>query len=275
MTTWAIGDIQGCMSSLERMLERIAHDPERDELWIVGDLVNRGPRSLDVLRWARALDQRRAGALRFVLGNHDLHLLQRAAGAAEAKKRDTLDEILRAADRDELIDWLRRQPVLRLEDGYIVVHAGLHPRWTAKQARGLAGELEDGLRGDDWKTWIAQLDRGEKPTGWSDALVGAARVRAILSYLIRVRCLDDHDVPDPDFDEHPRKAKKGLHPWFEVPDPAWRDRTVLFGHWASLGLAIGTRHIGLDTGCVWGNQLTAIRLEDRLVVQVKSVEAAS
>jgi bis(5'-nucleosyl)-tetraphosphatase (symmetrical) len=272
MSTWAIGDVQGCMSSLERLLAEIEHDPARDRLWIVGDLVNRGPRSLDVLRWAKALDEQREGALACVLGNHDLHLLQRVAKVAGPKKRDTLDEILDAPDRDALIDWLRHRPFVRVDGEHVCVHAGLHPRWSVKKARKLAGELEDGLRADSWKEWIAQLAEKDKPAAWDDDLLGSTRVRTILSYLVRVRCIDDRGVPDPDFDDHPRKAKKGTRPWFEAPDAAWADHTVLFGHWAALGLSIGTHHIGLDSGCVWGRQLTAMRLEDRYVVQVESVE---
>jgi bis(5'-nucleosyl)-tetraphosphatase (symmetrical) len=243
MATWAIGDIQGCMDELERLLDAIAFDPASDRLWLVGDLVNRGPRSLDVLRWARRVEPV------CVLGNHDLHLLRRVAGVAGPKKRDTLDEVLAAPDRDELVDWLRRRPLVHVEDERVLVHAGLHPAWTVKKARKLAREFEEGLAGDDWR---GRLD------GHVDTL----------SYLLRVRCLDEDGVPSRDFDDHPRKAPRGLRPWFEWPDPAWGDHTVIFGHWAMLGLTIGVRHIGLDSACVWGGQLTAMRLDDSFVVQV-------
>jgi bis(5'-nucleosyl)-tetraphosphatase (symmetrical) len=269
MATWAIGDVQGCMTTLERLLERIEFTPARDRLWLVGDLVNRGPRSLDVLRWARDLGD----ALVTVLGNHDLHLLQRAAGTVSPKKRDTLDDILAAPDRDALIDWLRGRPMVHVEAPYLMFHGGLHPQWSAKKARKLGREIEEGLGGDDWRTWIAALPGADKkPVRWDDGLQGANRVRAILAFLARARCIDSDAVPDPDFDDHPRHARRGLHAWFEHRDPAWGDHIAIFGHWAALGLTIGVRHIGLDSGCVWGRQLTAMRLDDSYVVQVPALE---
>jgi bis(5'-nucleosyl)-tetraphosphatase (symmetrical) len=266
MATWAIGDVQGCMSSLEALLDRVGLGDD-DQVWLVGDLVNRGPRSLDVLRWAMGLGERAV----CVLGNHDVHLLARAAGVADEKKRDTLDEILRAPDRDALIDWLRRRPLVHVDDDYLMVHAGLHPTWSAKKARKLASEIEEGLRGDDWKSWIAQLPGKVVP--WDDDLGGATRLRAMLQFFLRVRCIDRDGVANTEFDDHPRYAGKGLTPWFDADDPAWSDSVIVFGHWAALGLNIGVRHLGLDSGCVWGHQLTAVRLEDELVVQVKAVEA--
>jgi bis(5'-nucleosyl)-tetraphosphatase (symmetrical) len=269
MATWAIGDVQGCMTTLEALLDKIELTPGRDRLWMVGDLVNRGPRSLDVLRWARDHDD----ALVCVLGNHDLHLLQRVAGTAPAKKRDTLDEILAAPDRDALIDWLRRRPMVHVEGEYVLCHAGLHPAWSAKRARKLGREIEEGLAGADWRQWIAQVGAGDKkaPVRWHDGLDGADRIRAILAFLTRVRCLDSDGVPDP-FDEHPRDAPRGLRPWFDQPELAWADHIALFGHWAAFGLTIGVRHVGLDSGCVWGRHLTAFRLEDSYVVQVAARE---
>ncbi len=268
MATWAIGDVQGCMRSLERLLERIDFDAARDRLWLVGDLVNRGPRSADVLRWARA----QGDAVTAVLGNHDLHLLARAAGAAGAKKRDTLDDVLGAADRDALIEWLRARPLVHVEAGWLMVHAGLHPRWSAPRARALAAELEAGLRGEAWRTWIAQLV-GKGPP-WRDELTGAARLRSLLGYFVRLRTCDATGAPDVDFDGHPDEAPRGHRPWFALPSPAWADHTVVFGHWAALGLRLGPGHCGLDSGCVWGHALTALRLDDRRVVQVEAAEAA-
>jgi bis(5'-nucleosyl)-tetraphosphatase (symmetrical) len=265
MATWAIGDIQGCMTTLEALLAKAAIDLAQDRIWLVGDLVNRGPRSLDVLRWAVRHDH----AITAVLGNHDLHLLGRVAGTANPKKRDTLDDVLAAPDRDELVEWLRRRPLVHVEDDWVMVHGGLHPRWSAKKARKLGREIEEGLAGDDWRTWIAQL--AGKPARWDEDLEGGERVRTILGYLVRVRCLDAHEAPDTDFDDHPRKAPKTLHPWFEAREPAWADHTVIFGHWAMLGLSVGIRHVGLDSACVWGGQLTAMRLDDRYVVQAPSL----
>jgi len=264
MARYAIGDIQGCMTSLERLLDAIAFAPGRDELWLVGDLVNRGPRSLDVLRWAKALD------VTTVLGNHDLHLLARAAGVANEKKRDTLDEVLAAPDARELIDWLRAQPLLYHDTTTALVHAGLHPRWSIATARALATELEAELRGPRWKAFLAQLP-GAAPR-WDDALVGAERARGILAYLVRVRtCRLDGRV-ESEFDGPPDEAPAGAAPWFKLPDPAWATHTIVFGHWAAAGLQLGAGYAGLDTGCVWGRALTAMCLDDRTIVQVKAAE---
>jgi bis(5'-nucleosyl)-tetraphosphatase (symmetrical) len=254
------------MASLARLLAKIGYAPARDRLWLVGDLVNRGPRSLDVLRWAR--DQ--GDAVTAVLGNHDLHLLARAAGAG-AKKRDTLDEVLAAPDRDALLTWLRTRPLCHVEDGHVLIHAGLHPRWTVATARALAAEVEAGLRGPGWATMVASLSGAAAP--WDDALRGAARARAILAYLVRVRTGHADGRIEADFDGAPADAPTGCVPWFALPHPAWATHTAVFGHWAALGLAIGPRHLGLDTGCVWGKALTAIRLDDRAVFQVAAVEA--
>jgi bis(5'-nucleosyl)-tetraphosphatase (symmetrical) len=266
---YAIGDVQGCMSSLERLLALIAFHPAHDELWLVGDLVNRGPRSLDVLRWANRMGARAT----CVLGNHDLHLLARAAGVAEAKPRDTLDDILAAPDCDRLIDWLRARPILHVDGGHVLVHAGLHPKWTIDEARGLAGELEAQLRGPGWRAVVKQL-RGTPPR-WDKKLGGGDRWRALAAYFFRARALRDDGRTDPDFDGPPADAPNHERPWFAVEQPAWATHTVVFGHWAALGLSIGPHHVGLDTGCVWGRSLTAMRLDDRSVFQVKAVEPAT
>lgn len=257
------------MASLERLLALIDFAPSRDQLWLAGDLVNRGPRSLDVLRWAHGLDH----AVTCVLGNHDLHLLARAAGAADAKRRDTLDEVLAAPDADRLIGWLRQRPLLHHDDRFALVHAGLHPRWTVADARARAAEIEHELRGPGWRAFLAQL-AGPVPT-WHDRLGGGDRWRAILAYLVRVRCCRPDGRVVPDFDGPPADAPPGLVPWYALPDRAWRTHTVVFGHWAALGLSLGKDHLGIDTGCVWGKSLTALRLDDRSVFQVKAVEAAS
>lgn len=255
------------MASLERLLALIAFSPARDELWLVGDLVNRGPRSLDVLRWAASM----GAAVTCVLGNHDLHLLARAAGTAEAKKRDTLDEVLEAPDRDRLIDWLRQRPFFHHDGPLAMVHAGLHPRWTIAEARALAGELERELRGPAWRAFLASLGKG-RPPRWTEKLGGSDRWRALLAYFVRVRaCYPDGRV-EPDYDGVPADAPSGCLPWFRLPDPAWATHTVVFGHWAALGLDLGPRHIAVDTGCVWGRSLTAVRLDDRMVFQIKAVE---
>ncbi|HVV82701.1 MAG TPA: symmetrical bis(5'-nucleosyl)-tetraphosphatase [Kofleriaceae bacterium] len=268
MARYVIGDIQGCMSSLERLLATIAYDPRRDRLWLVGDLVNRGPRSLDVLRWARA----QGSAVTAVLGNHDIHLLLRAAGLAGPKRRDTLDDVLAAPDLGDLVDWLRGRPLVHVEDGWLMVHAGLHPRWTAGKARLLAAEIEDELRGPRWRKVLGQVRGDAAP--WREELTGGARTRSILAYLLRVRECDAAGVPV-EFDGPPEQAPPGAMPWYAFPGAAWRDHTVLFGHWAAHGLRLGDRWIATDAGCVWGGRLAAVRLEDLSVVTVDAVETGN
>ncbi len=269
MATYAIGDIQGCMASLERLLALIDFSPAEDRLWLVGDIVNRGPRSLDVLRWA--YDHRHV--ITCVLGNHDLHLLARAGGAAAAKKRDTLDDVLAARNADRLLGWLRERPLLHVEDGFALVHGGLHPQWTIDDARARAAEIEKELRAPTWRAFLAQT-HGPTPR-WNDRLGGGDRWRAILAYLVRARMLKPDGRVETDFDGPPAQAPAGLVPWFAFPNAAWRTHTIVFGHWSALGLDLGPHHIALDTGCVWGRSLTAIRLDDRMVFQAKAVEAAS
>jgi bis(5'-nucleosyl)-tetraphosphatase (symmetrical) len=247
---YAIGDIQGCMASLERLLGLVDFKPSVDRLWLVGDLVNRGPRSLDVLRWARDLGD----TVTCVLGNHDLHLLA-------------------APDCERLIDWLRTRPLLHVDAPHVVVHAGLHPRWTIADAAARAAEIERELRGPGWRAFLTQL--AGPPPRWDDRLGGGDRWRAILAYLVRARTLRADGRVEPDFDGRPADAPTGCVPWFAFPNAAWATHTVMFGHWAALGLDIGPHHVGLDTGCVWGRSLTALRLDDRMVFQVKAVESAS
>ena len=269
MTLYAIGDIQGCKATLDRLLAAIAFDPANDRLWLVGDLVNRGPKSLEVLRWARALGDR----VTCVLGNHDLHLLGRVAGTAKEKKRDTLDRVLAAKDRDELIDWLRRRPLIHVDDSFMLLHAGLHPRWSATDARALAGEIEARLASDDWKNLLAEIaGLAGDAMQWSPALTGAARARAIVAYLTRVRTCHPDGTLDADFDGHPSEAPKSSVPWFRLPGRAWTTHVPVFGHWAALGLDVARDHIALDSGCVWGNSLTAIRLPDRTITQIKTID---
>lgn len=269
MARYAIGDIQGCFASLQRLLQMIDWVPGRDQLWLVGDLVNRGPRSLETLRWAVEHDQH----ITCVLGNHDLHFLGRVAGAAREKKRDTLDELLAAKDRDRLVDWLRRRPLAHVEDGYILVHAGIHPGWTADETRARAAEIEHELAGAGWRDFLGKLHG--KPAAWTEQLAGGERWRTILAYLVRARTLKPDGRVDPDFDGHPSEMPTGNVPWFEFPVRAWATHTAVFGHWAALGLHSGQHHLGIDTGCVWGKSLTALRLDDRAVFQVKSAEAAT
>lgn len=269
MATYAIGDIQGCFDSLMRLLDRIGFDASRDRVWLVGDLVNRGPRSLDVLRWARHLGNRVVA----VLGNHDMHLLARAAGVAKRKKLDTLQEILAVPDRQGLIDWLRHRPLLHREGKHVMVHAGLHPAWSLEQAAVLASEGEALLRAPDWQTHMGAL-RGNPPPAWSDDLAGDERRRAIISVFTRMRTCTPAGHMEHRFSGPPAQTPAGYLPWYAVPHARWRTpgQQVVFGHWAALGLYMDDACIGLDTGCVWGETLTAVRLEDRQVWQVPTVE---
>lgn len=265
MATYVIGDVQGCFDSLLALLEVIDFHPERDRLWFVGDLVNRGPKSLQMLRWAVSMGDRVSS----VLGNHDLHLLMCAAGVSRTKKDDTLAKVLNAHDNAGLIDWLRRRPLIHVEGKHALVHAGVHPTWTIAQAQSLAREVEALLLADDWQLRIGEL-RGEPPP-WSPSLKGPERLRTIAAVLLRMRTL----TPDgrlAGFTGEPKDAPRGDHPWFDAPDARWRDHVVIFGHWSALGLRMEESYIGLDTGCVWGRELTALHLEDRELFQVRAVE---
>ncbi len=260
------------MATLDRLLSLIAYSPSRDQLWLVGDLVNRGPRSLDVLRWAIERD----AGITCVLGNHDLHLLSRVAGATGEKKRDTLDDVLKAHDLDRIVDWLRTRPLFHVDGSFAMVHAGVHPRWTIATSQALSAEVSTELRGPGWRAFLAQVgQQTSAPPRWSSKLGGGDRWRAILSYLVRARTCHADGRVEPEFDGHPSQAPEGCVPWYALPGRAWTTHTILFGHWAALGLEIGAHHVGLDTGCVWGKSLTAYRLDDRMVFQAKAIESAS
>ncbi len=251
MTTWAIGDVQGCYDSLQGLLARLGWRPGGDDLWFVGDLVNRGPRSLDVLRWARKHD------IQAVLGNHDVHLLARAEGARPKGHADTLDDILKAKDRKSLLGWLRRRPLLLESHRDVLVHAGVPPRWSLPKTRRRARAVEKVLR----KKGAAALV-GNKPTA-------ADREVHALAALTRLRFVDRKGRPTYEFKGPPDEGPAGQHPWFEEGLPRKR---VVFGHWAALGLRVQQGVLGLDTGCVWGNALTAVCLETGDVVQQRSLE---
>ncbi|WP_211451715.1 symmetrical bis(5'-nucleosyl)-tetraphosphatase [Collimonas antrihumi] len=265
---YAIGDLQGCYQSLLSLLEKIDSTTPDARLIFVGDLVNRGPQSLATLRLIRSLGDR-AQAL---LGNHDLHLLAAAHGIRKLHRSDTLDEILNAPDRDELLDWLRQRPLALLEDGHLFVHAGTLPQWSAAKTVSLAQEVENVLRGPHWVEFLREM-YGDKPARWDDALQGNERLRCIVNALTRLRfCTEDGTM------ELTAKGSTGISlpgylPWFDVPQRQTRDVTVVCGHWSTLGLVLRPNLIGLDTGCVWGGKLTAIRLADRLLLQVSCPQA--
>lgn len=255
---FAIGDIQGCATELGELLARLDFSADRDELWFVGDLVNRGPQSLEALRMVRALG---ANAT-VVLGNHDLHLLAVAFGARQTGRAgDTLDEVLAAPDRDALIEWLLTRPLVHFdrEHSELLIHAGLVPQWSAPQALALAGEVEAALRRDPFAFFTQMY--GDRPDLWSEDLVGADRLRFIVNVLTRMRvCTADGRV-DLKMKGPPANARPGYLPWFEHEHRASRDIRVVFGHWSALGYVNSRGVLGLDTGCVWGGALTAQRLD--------------
>ncbi len=264
MSTYAIGDIQGCHDSFLRLLATCDFNPARDRLWLVGDLVNRGPRSLDTLRFVKALGD----AAITVLGNHDLYLLMIAEGVEKRRgKDDTLDEILAAPDRDELLDWLRRRPLCHVEGEYCLVHAGLLPQWTAPKARALAVEVEGLLQGERYHDTLAHM-WGSEPAQWSDDLIGWDRMRVIVNAMTRMRFCSPEGTMEFHTKGEVADAPPGYLPWFEVPGRASAESVLVTGHWSALGLRVEPRLLALDSGCLWGRHLTAVRLEDRQVFQV-------
>ena len=264
MSTYAIGDIQGCYDSLQNLLASCAFDPAKDRLWLVGDLVNRGPKSLETLRLIKSF----GNSALTVLGNHDLYLLMVAEGGAKYRaKDDTLDSVLNAPDRDELLDWLRQQPLCHTEDDYCLVHAGLLPQWSIKRARELAREVETQLQGKNYREFIANL-WGSEPAGWSDDLKGWPRLRVIVNAMTRMRFCTKKGSMDFKAKGKLTNAPDGHLPWFDLPDRKSADSILVTGHWSALGLRITPNLLALDSGCLWGGHLTAIRLEDRRVFQV-------
>jgi bis(5'-nucleosyl)-tetraphosphatase (symmetrical) len=263
METYAVGDIQGCHAEFLKLLEQIRFDPAHDRLWLVGDLVNRGPDSLKVLRFVRSLGD----AAVTVLGNHDLHLLAVAAGVAEPHSTDTLDEVLKAPDRDELLAWLRRQRLLHAEGKYVLVHAGLLPQWSIRQAAGLAREVEDVLRGEDYVTFLERM-YGNSPHAWDDELSGYKRLRVIVNAFTRLRIVTQQGEMEFRFKGEVQNIPEGYMPWYEAPERKSRDSTIICGHWSALGLLLRDNVIALDTGCLWGGPMSAIRLDDRKLFQV-------
>lgn len=258
MAVWAIGDVQGCYRELRTLLRTISFERTRDTLWFVGDLVNRGPDSLAVLRFVRRLGRRAV----VVLGNHDLHLLAVAHGAVPARSEDTLAEVLTAPDRMALLDWLRRCPLLHWDAtlGVGMVHAGLAPQWDIATAQALAAEVESRLRRPGHATLYAGL-YGNAPAAWDDALTGAARLRCIVNFMTRVRFVDAQGRLLPEPKGRPDQAPPGAVPWFEAHGRKSAGTALVVGHWSALGLHESADLTAIDTGCVWGGSLTAVRLD--------------
>ena len=263
MPTYAIGDVQGCSHELEALVDRIGFDPARDRLWFVGDLVNRGPDSAGVLRFVRSLGD----AAVTVLGNHDLHLLMVSDGMEKLHKSDTVQDVLDAPDREALIGWLRHRPLLHVENDIVLVHAGLLPSWSLEKAAILAKEVENALQGENRLDLMANM-YGNKPALWEDDLEGHARLRVVINAMTRMRFCSIDGRMEFSHKGGLDKIPAGYLPWFEVPNPSWAGATIVFGHWSALGLIAKENLMALDTGCLWGGALTAVRLEDRQVFQV-------
>lgn len=260
---FVIGDLQGCSEALDLLLARIDLEAAQAQLVFVGDLVNRGPDSLGCLHRIRAMGNR----ARVVLGNHDLHLLAVAHGIRPPGRSDTLSELLAAPDRDELLDWLRQQPLALMADDHLIVHAGVLPEWTIEQTLALAGEVSAVLRGSGWMDFLSQM-YGNQPTGWHDDLQGMDRLRCIVNALTRLRFCTAQGEMEFDSKEGPGRPPEGYMPWFDVPARRTQHSPIVFGHWSTMGLTLRPNLIGLDTGCVWGGKLSALRLSDRALVQV-------
>ncbi len=258
MAIYAIGDVQGCCGELERLIATLRIDHDRDELWFVGDLVNRGPRSLDTLRLVRSFGSRTT----VVLGNHDIHLIALAFGNRSRAAERELADVLEAPDGPELIDWLRHRPLAhyRPELNTLMVHAGVPPQWDPLLTVKLAREVEQALRGRHCAEYIRDL-YGEEPATWSPGLSGQDRLRFITNCLTRIRYCTAEGTLDLKQNGAPGSQPTGLLPWFDVPDRQSATVRIVFGHWASLGLLQRDKLLGIDTGCVWGRRLTAVRLD--------------
>jgi bis(5'-nucleosyl)-tetraphosphatase (symmetrical) len=262
MPTYAVGDIQGCCDEFEELLDRLCFDPRHDRLWLVGDLVNRGPRSLDVLRKVKALGDSAIA----VLGNHDLHLLAVALSPTEKlKRKDTLQEILDAPDRDDLLMWLRRRPLLHHDKGlgFTMIHAGLPPQWDLATAQSCARELEAALADVHTARALFANMYGDQPDQWSDQLQGFDRLRFITNCLTRLRFCSAAGELDLKFKGTLENAPAHLYPWFRAPNRRSRDLRIVCGHWSALGYHDGDGVLSIDTGCVWGSSLCAVRLDQK------------
>jgi bis(5'-nucleosyl)-tetraphosphatase (symmetrical) len=257
MPTYAIGDVQGCFDELRRLLDEFSFG-KQDRLWFVGDLVNRGPKSLEVLRFVRDLGDR--GVV--VLGNHDLHLVSQYEGFERTRQDDTFADVLEARDAGELVGWLRTRPMMHVDAGYAMVHAGLLPQWSIEKGLRLAKEVEAALAVPAYREFLKNM-YGSQPDHWTDSLAGWDRLRVIVNAMTRLRfCTPEGKM---DFRAKGKAAPPGYVPWFDLRNDK---ETVVCGHWSALGLMAREKLAALDSGCVWGGKLTALRLEDRALFQV-------
>ena len=267
---YLMGDVQGCCDALERLLAKLDFSPSRDHLHVLGDLVNRGPQSLATLRRLRGLGD----AATCLLGNHDLHLLAVAHGVRPQHKSDTLSDILAAPDREAWLDWLRQRRMAVCEHGWLMVHAGVVPQWDRATTLQLAGELEQQLRGPDLGAFLCVM-YGNEPARWSESLTGPDRLRFAVNVLTRIRFVTADGTLDLKSKEGAGGAPPGCVAWFDAPDRRTVGTPIAFGHWSTLGLVNRPELLALDTGCVWGGQLTAVRIDGgrREVIQVECEQA--
>lgn len=266
---YLIGDLQGCCDALARLLEKIDFSPSRDRLYLLGDLVNRGPDSLTTLRRLQSLGD----SAQCLLGNHDLHLLATAAGVRAPHKSDTLDAILQAPDREALLAWMRQQRLAIHAQGWLMVHAGVVPQWDATQTVALAEEVHALLRGPELAEFLPQM-YGNEPDRWNDGLTGVARLRFIINVLTRIRFCNAKGKLDFKTKEGLGTAPEGYMPWFDVPGRRTAGQPMAFGHWSTLGLVQRDDLLALDTGCVWGGHLTAARVADGKALEIIQVGCA-
>ncbi|HEV8110884.1 MAG TPA: symmetrical bis(5'-nucleosyl)-tetraphosphatase [Burkholderiales bacterium] len=259
MSTYAIGDVQGCFDELQELLKKLKFQKNADRLWFVGDLVNRGPKSLEVLRFVRNLGDRAIT----VLGNHDLHLVSEHEGFDTARKGDTFDDVLGAPDRRELVDWLRTRPMMHVEGNWAMVHAGLLPQWSVAKGVLLGKEVQTALAGLHYRDFLKNM-YGSKPDEWNERLARWDRLRVIVNAMTRLRfCTPEGKM---DVKAKGLKAPDGYRPWFTLRKSD--KEVIVFGHWSALGLKLAPKLAALDSGCVWGGKLTALRLEDRALFEV-------
>ena len=259
MAIYAIGDVQGCYSELRRLLEKIVFDPAEDQLWFCGDLVNRGSESLQTLQFVKSLGDRAIT----VLGNHDLHLLALHHGVDKVRDSSSLQQVLDSPERDELMDWLQRMPILHFDEMHnaLLVHAGIHPDWGLSKALKLASEVETALRGKHAKKFLSKM-YGNKPAIWSDELTGYQRLRLITNTFTRMRYMTTTKELDFDTAGSPRQTKRsGLTPWFQMDSILREDKRVFFGHWSTLPVGCYGNCFALDGGCVWGGHMVALRID--------------
>lgn len=269
MAVYAIGDLQGCYDPFRALLDSLRFDPASDTLWLTGDLVNRGPKSLKTLRFVKSLGE----SAITVLGNHDLHLLALSQGAIKYDSRfETLRKLLDAPDLDEMVEWLRHRPLAHYDESFhtLLVHAGTLPDWNVQDTLARAAEVESELKGENFRTLLSKM-YGNTPSKWSPELSGYRRLRFIINCLTRMRMVSSSHSLDLGYSGSPWNARGDRVPWFHFEDPAWTGVRVVFGHWSTLGLVVLPHLISLDTGCVWGRQLTAVRLDKR-VPRVYQVE---